>query len=167
MRFVQLLSLVMVGTFAFAAQPQTPAVNPPAVDDSYSVSVVSSALQYLQQQNHAEFSSFADKNYLWPMLPLGDRVSIAILRIYTADELVRPENAGAYLTVTRNAFSMRSSVKEKSDTDPRVTLFVLEYLQEKETSDPAIVQRITYIRRCVKDFTCSSQGEYEFMHKSR
>jgi hypothetical protein len=166
MQFVQLLSLVMVGMFAFAAQKQTPAVNPPAMDDRYSVSTVSSALQYLQQQNHADFSSFADKNYLWPLLPLGDRVSIAVLRIYTTDELVRPENAGAYLTVARNAFSMRSSVIEKSDADPRVTLFLLAYLKEKEISNLGIEKRIEYLEGCVKDFTCSSQGEYDFFHKS-
>jgi len=69
---------------------------------------------------------------------LGDRVSIAVLRNYTADELVQAENAAAYLTLVRNAFSMRSSVLEKSDADPRVTLFVLEYLREKEVSNRGI-----------------------------
>jgi hypothetical protein len=96
---------------------------------------------------------------------LGDRVSIAVLRIYSADELVKPENAGAYLTVLRNAFSMRNSVVEKSDIDPRGSLFVLEYLREKEASNLGIEKRIAYLEGCVKDFTCSSQGEYDFFHK--
>lgn len=64
-------------------------------------------------------------------MSLGDRVSIAILKIYTGDELLQPDNAQAYLTLARNAFSMRASVVEKSDLDPKVTLFVLEYLKEK------------------------------------
>jgi hypothetical protein len=40
---------------------------------------------------------------------------------------------------------MRSSVLEKSDADPRVTLFVLEYLREKEVSNPGIEKRIAYL----------------------
>ncbi len=165
MRFVHLLFSVMVGTFVFAAQPQIPSANPPVVDDRYSVSVVSSALQFLQRQGPT--NSVEAKEYIWPVLPLGDRVSIAVLRIYTADELVQAENARAYLTVVRNAFSMRSSVLEKSDADPRVTLFVLQYLREKEVSNPGIEKRIAYLEGCVKGFTCSSQGEYDFSHKSQ
>jgi hypothetical protein len=165
MRFVHLLFSAMVGTFVFAPQPQIPPASPPVVDDRYSVSVVSSALQFLQRQGPT--NSIEAKRYIWPVLPLGDRVSIAVLRIYTADELVQAENAAAYLTVLRNAFSMRSSVLEKPDADPRVTLFVLEYLKEKEVSSSGIEKRIAYLEVCVKDFTCSSQGEYDFFHKSR
>jgi len=62
---------------------------------------------------------------------------------------------------------MRASVVEKSDLDPKITLFVLEYLKEKEISDPGIEKRIAYLQGCVKDFTCSSQGEYDFFLKSR
>ena len=164
MRVVQLLFSVMVGTFRFAAQQQIPPANPPVVDDRYSVSVVSSTLQFLQRQGPT--NSIEAKKYIWPVLPLGDRVSIAVLRIYTADELIQAENSEAYLTVVRNAFSMRSSVLEKSDADPKVTLFVLEYLREKEVSNPGIEKRIAYLEGCVKGFTCSSQGEYDFFHKS-
>ena len=106
------------------------------------------------------------KRYLYPLSALGDRTSIAALKIYAPNELAKPQNADAYLTVARNAFSMRSSVVEKSDTDPKVTLFV-EYLKEKEGSSPAIEKRIAYLEGCVRDFTCSSQGEYDFFHKSR
>jgi hypothetical protein len=53
-------------------------------------------------------------------------------------------------------------VLEKSDTDPRITLLVLGYLEEKEISDPRLEKRIAYLKGCIKDFTCSSSGEYEF-----
>lgn len=69
--------------------------------------------------------------------------------------------------MARNAFSMRASVAEKSDLDPKVMLFVLKYLKEKEVSDPGIEKRIAYLQGCVKDFACSSQGEYDFFHKFR
>lgn len=164
MRFVHLLFSVMVGTFVLASRPQIPPASPPVLEDRYSVSVVSSALQFLHRQGPT--NSMEAKEYIWPVQPLEDRVSIAVLRIYTAEELVQAENAAAYLTVVRNAFSMRSSVLEKSDADPRVTLFVLEYLREKEVSNPGIEKRIAYLEVCVKDFTCSSQAEYDFFHKS-
>jgi hypothetical protein len=44
---------------------------------------------------------------------------------------------------------------------------VLEYLREKEVSNSGIEKRIAYLEGCMKDFTCSSQGEYDFFHKSR
>jgi hypothetical protein len=97
---------------------------------------------------------------------LGDRVSIAALKIYTPTELAKPGTAEAYLTAVRNAFSSPDVVREKSDKDSMVTVFVLEYLREKETSDPGIENRIEYLKGCVKDFKCSSQGEYAFFHKS-
>ena len=37
---------------------------------------------------------------------------------YTPNELAQSENAEAYLTVVRNAFSSLNAVLEKSDTDP-------------------------------------------------
>jgi hypothetical protein len=90
-------------------------------------------------------------------------VSIAVLKIYRRSELVKPENAHAYLTAVRNAFSDRKSILEKSDSDPKVTLFVLDYLREQEVSEPSIEKRIGYMTGCVKDFSCSSQGEYNFL----
>lgn len=163
MRFTCLFFLVLAGTSVFAQQ-QTPHTSPLVLDDRYSVSVVSSALELLHWKRPV--SSWDLKAYLWPLLHLGDRVSIAALKIYSADELTKPENANACLTVARNAFSDRSSVLEKSDTDPRVTLFLLEFLREKEVSSPEIQKRIAYLQGCVKDFTCSSQGEYDFCRKS-
>jgi hypothetical protein len=134
MRPVHLLISVLVGSFVLAAQQQNPPVsrpvfeNPPALEDRYSVSVVSAALQFLKRGGN----SIEAKGYIWPLLSLGDRVSIATLKIYSTDELVQAGNTQAYLTAVRNAFSSRGSVLEKSDTDPRVTLFVLQYLRGKD-----------------------------------
>ena len=164
MRFACLLCLALAGTSVFAQQ-QISYGSSPVPDDRYSVSVVSSALELLHWKRPV--SSGDMKAYLSPLLHLGDRVSIAALKIYSANELTESDNANAYLTVTRNAFSDRSSVLEQSDTDPKVTLFVLEFLREKEIPSPGIEKRIAYLQVCVKDFTCSSQGEYDFVRKSR
>ena len=151
--------------FISAEQQPIPRATPASAGDRYSVSQVSSAIQFLQGKSGV-VSSFTIKEHLWPLLPLGDRVSIAILKIYTPDELIQSDNAEAYLTVVRNAFSMRTSVVDKSDLDPKVTLFVLDYLKQRMISDAGIQKRIEYLRGCVKDFSCSSQGEYNFFHKS-
>ena len=69
---------------------------------------------------------------------MGDAVSIAVLKIFDLDELIRPVNAEAYLTVVRNSFVNRSRVLEESNRRPRVTSLVLLYLEEKEVEDAGL-----------------------------
>jgi len=102
---------------------------------------------------------------LWRLAELGDAASIATLKTYNKDDLIEPENAANYLIVVRNAFSDKNHVLNKSDLDPKVTLFVLSYLEEKEAAEPLIEKRITYLKRCVTDFSCSNQAEYDFLHE--
>jgi hypothetical protein len=165
MRITWLFCTALVGTYLLAAQAQIPDRNPPTVSDPYSVSVVDSALQFIKNPERRPQGSPEAKRYIYPLLELGDRVSVAVLKIYDRNQLIEPENAEAYLTTVRNAFSDRRAVLNKSDLDPKVTLFVLEYLQEKETAIPGIEKRIDYMKLCVKDFACSSQGEYNFFHE--
>jgi hypothetical protein len=95
------------------------------------------------------------------LLQLGDAASIAVLKIYPLDDLVKSENASVYLTILRISFSDRSRVLEKSDQDPRVTSLVLDYLAQKESMDPVLKKRIAYMKRCTSDFTCSSRGDFD------
>ena len=161
MRLIYLLCLAAIGTSLSVGQQQFPSASSPVLDDRYSVAAVSAALQFLQRGG----SSIEIKRDIWPLQTLGDRVSIALLRIYSAEEMIQKNNASFCLVLMRNAFSSRSRILEKADTDPRVTLFVLEYLKEKEVSDAGIEKSIDYLKGCVKDFTCSSQGEYDYLHK--
>jgi hypothetical protein len=131
----------------------------------YFVAFVREALDFYRNPERVPQSSMEAKKYTNSspsLLQLGDGVSIAVLKIYDRSELVKPENAHAYLTAVRNAFSGRNSVLEKSDLDPKITLFVLDFLSEQEVSEPDIEKRISYMTGCVKDFSCSSQGEYNF-----
>ena len=133
--------------------------------DHYYVAFVREALDFYRNPERVPQSSMEMKKYTNSspsLLQLGDGVSIAVLKIYDRSDLVKPENAHAYLTAVRNAFSDRKSVLEKSDLDPRITLFVLDYLREQEVSEPSIEKRIRYMTGCVKDFSCSSQREYDF-----
>src|SRR5580704_9079437 len=101
-----------------------------ATAEDYAVPLVSKTLQLLKGQG-GPITTIQEKNYIEPLSTLGDRVSIAVLKIYSADEILQTENAHAYLTVVRNAFSSKSSVLVESDRDVGVTRFVLRHLKEK------------------------------------
>jgi hypothetical protein len=134
---------------------------PVRFDDNYAVPFVTAALNFMHRTN---VNSVEMKEF-WPLAQLGDAASIATLKIYDKDDLIKPENASAYLIVARNAFSDKNHVLNNSDLDPKITLFILSYLEEKETAEPLIEETITYLKRCVTDFSCSSQSEYNFLHE--
>jgi hypothetical protein len=114
---------------------------------------------------HRTNASSIEMKEFWPLAQLGDAASIATLKIYDKNDLIKPENTSAYLLVARNAFSDKNHVLNNSDLDPKVTLFILSYLEEKETAEPLIEKRITYMKRCVTDFSCSSHAEYDFVRE--
>jgi hypothetical protein len=159
MRFGFLLSIILI--FDLPLKPQTTARSEPCELDA--VPAVAKAFRVVKGQDGV-ITNVEEKKYILPLSALGDRVSIAALKIYSADSILRLENVRAYLTLVRNAFSSRESVCEKTDQEPTVTVFVLRYLKEKEVSNPAIQKRISYMEGCVQNFTCSSQGEYKFAH---
>jgi hypothetical protein len=165
MRVASFFLASLIGASLCIFQQRSPDMNPSTASDHYFVTFVREALDFYRNPARIPQSSMEAKKYTNSspsLLHLGDGVSIAALKIYDRSELVKPENANAYLTALRNAFSDRKSVLEKSDLEPRVTLFVLDYLREQEVSEPGIEKRIGYMTGCVKDFSCSSQGEYNF-----
>jgi hypothetical protein len=135
--------------------------------DPYWTGLVKSALEYFK---HGGFG-FDEKKFMIsssgsPSLPqMGDRVSIALLKIFSPEEMIQTENANACLNAVRSAFVDRKSVSEPSDQEPKVTFCILEYLREKRPSDRNFQKRIDYIKSCVKDFSCSPQGEHDFFVK--
>jgi len=167
MRLARLLCVALIEASVLAGEQQAPPVKrpvdvtQPVLEDRYSVATVSAALKFIQRGGN----TIEEKGYIWPLSSLGDRASIAVLKIYADDELLQTSNTVAYLSIVRNAFSSRSDVVEKSDADPRVTLFVLSYLKARETSNPEIEKKIAYLQSCVNDFTCRPIGAYE-LHKS-
>ena len=67
---------------------------------------------------------------------LGDRFSIALMKIYTCCELENPENIRRYLPMIVNAFRS-SNLIAAEDREPRVTLILLKFL-EKHVQDPQL-----------------------------
>jgi hypothetical protein len=161
MRMLRCLALLVVGVGVASAQQPPKAFS---ASDPYSLDFVRSALPYFKNGGFG----FDGKRIAWGTInspglnQFGDRVSIALLKIYSREELSQPDNASHCLTAIRTAFENRGSVLEPSDREPRITLFLLDYLQEKEQSDATLEKRIEYIRGCIKEFSCSSQGEHAF-----
>lgn len=83
---------------------------------------------------------------------LGDRVSIALLKIYDADDLKDPQNIKKYLPIVRAAFVSPLIVRLAEDRKPKVTLFLLTYLQ-KEVTDANLKAQISETVEYVKEQT--------------
>lgn len=69
---------------------------------------------------------------------IGDRVSVATLKIYDLKELTHTKTATAYVWVVRMAFNSPEKISLASDKNPKVTLSLLDYLGEKETGNAAL-----------------------------
>lgn len=91
--------------------------------DQYSVGLVQSALKLHQQGIGV---SFVEKN-----IPrLGDKVSIALMKIFTDRELSDPKTVESILPVIRESFSQPQFISVGVDRKPSVTLIFLKYLRQ-------------------------------------
>jgi len=126
--------------------------------DPYSIAFVQSALRFLEDSAMRGSFGGEQTQYMYgtPSLPqLGDDVSIAIVKTLDAQELAKPETAYRYLELVALAFSDQNKIVREADKDPRVTMFVLDYLQQRESSEPKLEKRIDTIRVCVRNYTCN------------
>jgi hypothetical protein len=104
---------------------QRQAIDPCAAlkTDPYSLNDVRTQLQL------GRFTdvSFVTKHIGW----LGDGVSVAVLKIVGPEKLREPETCLDYLSMVRTAFEAPKIISIEANRDPKVTLFVLHYLEEK------------------------------------
>lgn len=104
------VSLFVVPVMGAAAQ----------TDSGYSVIEVKELLK----QPSGFSSSFSEKQ----VNRLGDRISIALMKIYSQDDLKDPRNIKRYLPLITDAFRFPQLVAAE-DREPRITLVLLEFLQ--------------------------------------
>ena len=82
---------------------------------------------------------------------LGDRVSIALMKIYTEQELANPANLRRYLPMINEAFqSLR--IVPADDREPRVTLILLRFV-EAQVQDPQLLEEILKTKAVVQKST--------------
>src|SRR5262245_36212790 len=105
------------------------------VQDDYSVKAVKRVLE-----QPAGFSaSFLEKQ----ANRLGDRASIAVLKIFEVQELTNPETVRKILPLIHDAFVAPGIISRREDRKPRVTLFLLTYLEEHEVNAPDLLREIS------------------------
>jgi hypothetical protein len=104
-------------------------------EDIYSIRLVKESVK---NPDLALGFSVTEKHINW----LGDRVSIALLKIYDADGLKDPQNIRNYLPIVRAAFVAPRIVRLAEDRKPKVTMFLLTYL-EREITDVNLKAQIS------------------------
>lgn len=90
--------------------------------DAYSINFVQKALSLHSQ---GIYFSVVEKN-----IPRrGDQISIALLKIFTDDELSNQQTVRSFLPLIQQSFSQPEAISMDIDKKPRVALFLLNYLQ--------------------------------------
>lgn len=99
--------------------------------DPYSIPLVRSAIQL---RSKGVYTSTEERH-----LPrLGDRVGIALAKIYTHDELKQPQTVKLILPVIEEAFSQPASILRDEDREPRVTLLLLIFLESNSRAKEVV-----------------------------
>src|SRR5260370_23293073 len=95
--------------------------------DPYSIDFVHKALSLHSQ---GAYVSFVEKN----VPRRGDQTSIALLKTFSDAELSNPQIVKSFLPLIQQSFSEPGAISMDIDKKPRVTLFLLKYL-ERNISD--------------------------------
>jgi hypothetical protein len=116
--------------------------------EDYSVRDVDEAIT---EHKHGYSLGFADKH----VDRLGDRVSIALLKLYNEAQLKDSQTVRGFLPVVLEAFKYPQLIDIPADKEPRVTNYLLEHL-EREVSDPVLKKEISNVRKTIQDLTAKT-----------
>ena len=134
-----LLLLAIAGVTIYG-QKQPITVQDQAEDD-YSIATV----RYLMKQQPGFSTSFAEKQ----VARLGDRVSIALLKILDENDFKDSQKVSSILPLIKESFLRPELIAVKEDRNPKVTLFLLRKI-ESETKDARIKSDITQLMSFIK-----------------
>jgi hypothetical protein len=141
-----LMVLVLLGSLLTVSGPSHDAVqiDTDTTDDAYSIRLVENLLRYPSQLG----SGFGEKQ----LARLGDRVSIALLKILGEDELAKPERIRTLIPLVRAAFLEPKLISLAEDRKPNVTVFLLKHLKQ-EAKDPQLKKEVSDLTDYVKQKT--------------
>jgi hypothetical protein len=137
-----LLLLVTLGATAYG-QNQPISVQE-ATEDDYSIPTVT----YLMKQPTGLGSGFAEKQ----VNRLGDRVSIALLKILDETDFRDSQKVKSILPLIRASFLLPRLIKFQEDRNPKVTLFMLQKI-ESAIEDAKLKSDITELIEFIKEKT--------------
>jgi hypothetical protein len=124
-------------TDAHAAQPND-------IDDPYQLALVKHAL-------HSYAKGYFLSVTLKRIPRLGDCVSIAMLKLLSPDEMLKPETLTPILRVIHDSFLSTEDISSADDRKPSVTLFLLAYLADN--AEPELREGIERTAEFVKERT--------------
>jgi hypothetical protein len=137
-----LLLLAIVGATAYGQNP--PISVQEATEDDYSIPTVTT----LMKQTTGLGSSFAEKQ----VNRLGDRVSIALLKILDEADFKDSQKVKSILSLIRASFLHPGLIKYQEDRNPKVTLFVLRKI-ESDIEDAKLKSDITELIEFIREKT--------------
>jgi len=105
-------------------------------DDPYSVRFVQNNLQIAKNSPGVTFGPVVSG-----LQRLGDGVSIALLKILEERDLKDPKTIKAFLHLIRQSFSGPSIISVELNKKPKVTLFLLKYV-EQAVSDSELKREV-------------------------
>jgi hypothetical protein len=111
--------------------------------DDYSVFFVKT---YVQETTSSGVLLGSVQRQMWRQ---GDRVSIALLKIYSLEELRDARVVHRFLPAIQNAFEDLKWVESEQDRKPAVTLFLLTSI-EREMQDPSVKKEVADLIGYVK-----------------
>ena len=138
MRF---LAALFCACFTFTV----PLAGQTAGDDPYSITFVRNNLQIVTT-NPGLRISFAVKN----LQRLGDGVSIALLKVLDEKDLTNTKTVEACLQLIHDSFSYPPIISVGVNREPKVTMFLLNYLQRNISDTPMqrdIQETIQYVKQ--------------------
>jgi len=141
MRIIPVLCFMLLGFSSALTQDKVKERG----EDIYSIRLVKESVK---NPDLALGFSVTEKHINW----LGDRVSIALLKIYDADELKDPQNIRNYLPIVRAAFVAPRIVRLVEDRKPKVTMFLLTYL-DREVTDANLKAQISDVIQFIEKQT--------------
>lgn len=109
--------------------------------EDYSIPIVKNLLQ----QPQGVSTGFSEKQ----LDRLGDRISIALIKILSEQDLKDPERIRRVLPLIRNAFAAPSVVPVAEDREPKVTMLLLKYWLN-EVADSSLKQDISQLLTTLK-----------------
>jgi hypothetical protein len=113
--------------------------------DDYSVPIVKSFIHATASSGVHVLMGFQQRE-MWRQ---GDRVSIALLKIYSLEELRDSRVVHNFFPAIQIAFEDLAWVESEQDRKPAVTLFLLTSI-EREMQDPAVKKEIADLIGYVK-----------------
>jgi len=145
MRVEICFTLLLLATLGATAYGQNQSINvQEAAEDGYSIPIVTNLLK----SQTGLSTGFSEKQ----VNRLGDRVSIALLKILEETDFKDAQKVKSILPLIKASFLFPELIKYREDRNPKVTLFMLQKI-ESDIEDDKLKSDITELIEFIKEKT--------------